>query len=248
MPVSKNRRKSKRGQRRKVNRARAESSRGWGGVPDPFDYPPPPSPPGANPELRPMEISTAGNPRYGMINPPDDPGLSEMEQIDAIIGRSVAFEMTEAHHDNIGLGEIDLGAETPGGDISGPMVATITIDPLSAIDGHPRWKTGQELIYFLDSDPGAFRGEFDGNRWQGLGVPWLECPTAAENCPYRPEHGRPGTPPGCFQCQRGMPPEEVHFHIVEADGLATLCRECWLKGPLPEEDRTLDFDFRFHGE
>ena len=195
-----------------------------------------------------MEISTAGNPRYGVINPPDDPGLSGMEQIDAIIGRSVAFEMTEAHHDNIGLGEIDLGGETSGGDISGPMVATITIDPLSAIDGHPRWKTGQELIYFLDSDPGAFRGEFDGNRWQGLGVPWLECPPEVGDCPHRPEDGSPGTAPGCFQCQRGMPPEEVHFHIVEADGLATLCRECWSKGPLPEEDRTLDFEFRFHGE
>ena len=115
MPVSKNRRKSKKGQRRKVNRAKAESSPGWGGVPDPFDYAPPPSPPGANPELRPMEISTGGNPRYGVINPPDDPGLSEMEQIDAIIGRSVAFEMTEAHHDNIGLGEIDLGAGNVGG-------------------------------------------------------------------------------------------------------------------------------------
>ncbi len=136
MPVSKNRRKSKRAQRRKVNRARAESSLGWGGVPDPFDYPPPPSPPGANPELRPMEISTAGNPQYGVINPPDDPGLSEMEQIDAINGRSVVFEMTEAHHDNFGLREIDLGGEMSCSDISGPMVATITIDPLSAIDGH----------------------------------------------------------------------------------------------------------------
>ena len=246
MPVSKNRRKSKKGQRRKVNRAKAESSPGWDGVPDPFDYPP--SPPGANPGLRPMEISTAGNPRYGMINPPDAPRLSGMEQVDAIIGRSLTFEMTEAHHANIGLGEIDPGGEMSGGDISGPMVATISVDPLSAIDGHPKWKTGQELIDFLDSDPNVFRGEFDGNRWQGLGVPWLECPTEVGDCPHRPEDGSPGTAPGCFQCQRGMAPEEVHFHIVEADGLATLCRECWSKGPLPEEDRTLDFEFRFHGE
>ena len=183
-----------------------------------------------------------------MISPPDDPALSEMEQIDAMIGRSVAFEMTEAHHDYIGLREIDLNGETSGGDISGPMVATITIDPLSTIDGHPRWKTGQELIDFLDSDPDVFRGEFDGNRWHGLAVPWLECPPEVPNCPYGPEDGRPGTPPGCFQCQRETSSEEVHFHIVEADSLATLCNECWSKGPLPEEDRTLNFEFPYHGE
>ena len=181
-----------------------------------------------------------------MISPPDDPALSEMEQIDAIIGRSVAFGMTEAHHDNIGLREIDLGGERSGVDISGPMVATITVDPLSTIDGHPRWETGKELIDFLDSDPNVFREEFDGNRWQGLGVPWLECPPEVGNCPYRPEDGSPGTPTGCCQC--GMPLEEAHFHIVESDSLATLCSECWSKGPLPEEDRTLNFEFRFHHE
>ena len=65
MPVSKNRRKSKRAQRRKVNRAKAESSPGWGGVPDSFDYLPPPSPPDASPEFRPIKIGTGGNPRYG---------------------------------------------------------------------------------------------------------------------------------------------------------------------------------------
>ena len=130
MPVSKNRRKNKKAQRRKVNRAKAESSPGWDGVPDSFDYP---SRAVAHPErfpkFRPMGTGTGGNPRYGVTNPPDDPVLSEMEQIDASIERSVTFEMTETHHDNIGLGEIDLGGEMSGGDISGPMVATITIDP-----------------------------------------------------------------------------------------------------------------------
>ena len=248
MPVSKNRRKSKKAQRRKVNRARAESSPGWGGVPDSFDYPALPSPSDPISGLRPMGIGSGGTLRYGVINPPDDPALSEMEQIDAIIGRSVAFEMTEAHHDNIGLREIDLGGEMSGGDISGPMVATITVDPLSTIEGHPRWKTGQDLIDFLDSDPDVFRGEFDGNRWQGLGVQWLECPPEVPNCPYRLEDGSTGGPPGCFQCQRGMSSEEVHFHIVEVDSVATLCRQCWSKGPLPEEDRTLNFEFQFHEE
>ena len=248
MPVSKNRRKCKKAQRRKVNRAKAETGPGWDGVPDPFDYPPPPSPPNAIPGFRPLGTGTGANPRYEVISSPDNPALSEMEQIDAIIGRSVAFEMTEAHHDTMGLREIDLSGEMSGGDMSGPMVATISVDPFSAIDGHPRWKTGQELIDFLDSDPNVFRGEFDGNRWQGLAVPWLECPPEVENCPYRPDDGRPGTPPGCFQCENGMPPGEAHFHIVEADALATLCRECWSKGPLPEEDRTLNFEFQFHQE
>ena len=58
MPVSKNRRKSKMAQRRKVNRARAESSPGWGGVPDSFDYPALPSPPDTTPGLRPLGIGT----------------------------------------------------------------------------------------------------------------------------------------------------------------------------------------------
>ena len=57
--------------------------------------------------------------RYKVTSPPDDPALSEMEQIDAIIERSVTFEITEAHHDNIGLKEIDLDGEMSGGDIRG---------------------------------------------------------------------------------------------------------------------------------
>ena len=44
MPVSKNRRKSKKAQRRKVSRAKAESSPGWDGVPDPSDSPALPTP------------------------------------------------------------------------------------------------------------------------------------------------------------------------------------------------------------
>ena len=120
--------------------------------------------------------------RYKVTSPPDDPALSEMEQIDAIIERSVTFEITEAHHDNIGLKEIYLDGEMSGGDIPGPMVASVQVDPLSTIEGHPRWQTGQELIDYLDSDPNVFRGEFDGNRWQGMGVPWVECPANIKEC------------------------------------------------------------------
>ena len=236
MPVSKNKRKTKKAQQRKVNRARTESNFGGAGAPDSFDYPPLEAPQGAIPRPLPLGMSIGENRRY-KVNSPDDPALSEMEQIDAIIERSVNFEMTEAHHDNIGLREIDLDGEMEGGDILGPMVARIEVDPLATIEEHPRWKTGQELIDFLDSDPNVFRGEFDGNRWQGLGVPWGECLPAVEDCLDRLESGRSDKLPGCSQCDSRMRSEEVHFHAIEDDNFVTLCDKCWSKGPLPEEDR-----------
>ena len=247
MPVSKNKRKSKKAQSRKVNRAKAEGSFGGDGGPPAFDYPPPLSPSGVIPELMPLGTGIDENRRYKVINPPDDPALSETEQIDAIIERSVNFEMTEAHHDNIGLREIDLDGEI-GGDFQGPMMASVEVDPLSTIEGHPGWQTGQELIDFLDSDPNVFRNQFDGNRWQGLGVTWVECLPEVENFPYRLEEDRTDGPPECWQCESGMRAEEVHFHILDDDGFVTMCRECWSKGPLPEENRTLQFEFQFHGE
>ena len=238
MPVSKNKRKSKKAQSRKVNRAKVAGNFGGGGVNDTFDYPLPEAPQGAIPGIRPPEASIGGNRRY-QVTSPDDPALSEIEQIDAIIERSVTFEMTEPHHDNIGLREIDLDGEMGGGDISAPMVSTIKVDPLSAIEGHPKWQTGQELIDFLDSDPNVFRGEFDGNRWQGSGARWDECPPNVLDCSYRVVVEAPGTPPGCAQCETELRPEEVHFHFLDESSILTMCEGCWSKGPLPEEDRTL---------
>ena len=75
----------------------------------------------------------------------------------------------------------------------------------------------------------------------------MECPPEVENCPDRQEESRSGSPAECPQCENGMRPEEVHFHILESEGLASLCKDCWSKGPLPEEDRTLNFEFQFHG-
>ena len=247
MPVSKNKRKSKKAQRRKVNRATTEGNLGGAGAPNSFNYPPLEAPQGAISGLRPLGMSMGENRRY-KVKSPDDPALSEMEQIDAIIDRSVNFEMTEAHHDNIGLREIDLDGEMEGGDILGPMVARIEVDPLATIEEHPTWKTGQELIDFLDSDPNVFRGQFDGNRWQGLGVPWVECPPEVGDCPDRLEAGRSDNQLGCSQCDRRMRSEEVHFHPIEHDSFVTLCDKCWSKGPLPEEDRTLKFEFQFRRE
>ena len=238
MPVSKNKRKSKKAQSRKVNRAKVAGNFGGGGVYDTFDYPPPEAPQGAIPGTRPPETSIGGNRRY-QVTSPDGPALSELEQIDAITERSVTFEMTEPHHDNIGLREIDLDGEMGGGDISAPMVATIKVDPLTAIEGHPKWQTGQELIDFLDSDPNVFRGEFDGNRWQGSGARWDECPPNVLDCSYRVVLEAPGTPPGCAQCETELRPEEVHFHFLDESSILTMCEGCWSKGPLPEEDRTL---------
>ena len=221
-----------------MNRAKAGGNFGEGGAPPEFDHPPPLSPQGAMPELTALGTGIDENRRY-QVNSPDDQALSEMEQSDAITLRSVTFEMTEAHHDNIGLKEMDLDSEISGGDILGPMEASIEVDPLATIEGHPRWQTGQELIDFLDSDPNVFRGEFNGNRWQGSGARWDECPPNVLDCSYRVVVEVSGTPPGCAQCETELRPEEVHFHILYENSILTICEGCWSKDPLPEEDRTL---------
>ena len=247
MPVSKNKRKSKKAQSRKVNRAKAEGNLGGDGAPPAIDYTPMSQLHEHRTELplheaipgpRTVGTSIGGSPRY-RVTSPDDPALSEMEQINAISERSVIFEMTEAHHDNIGLRETDLDGEMGGGDISGPRVATIRVDPFSTIEGHPKWQTGQELIDFLDSDPNVFRGEFDGNRWQGSEARWDECPPNVLDCPYRAVVEAPGTPPGCVQCETKLPSEEFHFHILDERSVLAMCEGCWSKGPLPEGNRTL---------
>ena len=189
-------------------------------------------------------MSMGGGSRYKVTRPPDNPALSEMQQIDATIERSVTFEMTEAHYDNIGLRGIDLGGETSGGDILELMVASIEVDPLSTIEGHPKWKTGQELIDYLGTDSNVFRGEFDGNRWQGLEIPWMECPPSIKECFDRPGINASGNASHCPQCDTEVGPEETHFHILDEHSVLRLCSRCWAKGPLPEADRTLELDFQ----
>ena len=232
MPVSKNKRKSKKAQSRKVNRAKAGGNFGESGAPSEFDHPPPLSPQGAMPELMPLETSIDENRRY-QVNSPDDQALSEMEQIDAAIERSVTFEMTEAHHDNIGLREIDLDGEMGSGDIAAPMVATIRVDPLSTIEGHPKWQTGQELIEFLNSDPNVFRGEFNGNRWQGSGARWDECPPNGTGL-FVPSGGRGFRDTARMRAvQNGVAtgggPLSLHGRKQHPDNV----RRVLVKGPLP---------------
>ena len=53
-----------------------------------------------------------------------------------------------------------------------------------------------------------------------------------------------GNPPHCPQCDTEVGAAETHFHILDEDGLMRLCERCWSKGPLPEEDRTLELDFQ----
>ena len=243
MPVSKNKRKNKKGQSRKENKAKAANNSDGGGIPATVEYHTPVAQESDILGLRPVGMSMGGSAKYRATSPPDDPALSEMEQIDAIIERSVAFEMTDAHHDNIGLREIELHGETQGGDILGPMVAMIQVDPLATIEEHPRWKTGQELIEYLDSDPNVFRGEFNGNRWQGSGVQWGQCPPTVKDCPDRLEINQCGNAPTCSQCNTEVDPKETHFHILEEEDIPTLCEKCWSKGPLPEEDQTLELEF-----
>ena len=229
MPVSKNTRKSRKGQNRKKSRAKEANNLGGSGFGDQGDSPVindtfPLEPHLGIPGVRTVRMSIGGGSRYKVTSPPDNPSLSEMEQINAIIERSVSFEMTEAHHDNIGLREMDLDGEMSGGDIPGPMVARVDVDPLSTIEGHPKWKTGQELINYLDSDPNVFREEFDGNRWQGLGI---------NDC---------GNAPHCPQCDAEVNPAETHFHILDENQVLRLCARCWAKGPLPNADRTLGLE------
>ena len=114
MPVSKNKRKSKEAQSRKVNRAKAVGNFGEGGVTVTLDYPSAITPATTIPGLTPAGMSNGEDRRYRVTSPPDDPELSETGQIDAIIERPVTFEMTEAHHDNVGLREIDLNQSQGG--------------------------------------------------------------------------------------------------------------------------------------
>ncbi len=64
MPVSKNKRKSKKAQGRKVNRGKAGGNFGGDGTPPEFDHPPPLSPQGAIPEPTALETSIDENRRY----------------------------------------------------------------------------------------------------------------------------------------------------------------------------------------
>ena len=246
MPVSKNKRKSKRGQNRKQARTRAGSNPSFAGEVSAPDYLLPMIPLHETPGIRPVGTAIGGTPRYRLMSP-HDPAQSETEQIDAIIERFVTFEMTEAHYDSIGLREIDLDGEMGVGDILEPMIATVPVDPMAVFDGHPRWTTGQELIDFLDSDPNVFRDEFDGNRWQGSGARWDECPPSVIDCPYRVTVESTGKTPGCVQCETELRPEEVHFHIMDSGNVLTMCGECWSKGPLPAEGRTLGTNFQVRG-
>ena len=244
MPVSKNRRKSMKGQTRKANKAKVANNQGIGGfsdvgMPPALDELPPFEPQAGIPGIRTVGTSVGGSRRYRVTSPPDDPNLSEMEQINAIIERSIAFEMTEAHHNNIGLGDFDLDGEFEGGDIMGPMVARVDVDPLATIEGHPEWKTGQELIDFLDGDANVFRGEFDGNGWQGSGVKWDECLPSVLDCPHRVADEVPGNAPECVQCETELRPEETHFHILDEGSILAMCENCWRKSPLPEKDGIL---------
>ena len=134
MPVSKNKRKSRKGQNRKDSKAKEANNLGGSGfgdqggsvvINDTFPFEPHPGIPGVGT----VGMRMSGGRRYKVTSPPDNPALSEMEQIDAITERSVTFEMTEFHHDSIGLREMDLDGEMSGGDILGPMVARVEVDP-----------------------------------------------------------------------------------------------------------------------
>ncbi len=65
MPVSKNRRKSKRGRRRKENLAKVDAAFGGGGARDQFVSPPQPAPAATPPDVEPQGEGTTEPPGTG---------------------------------------------------------------------------------------------------------------------------------------------------------------------------------------
>ena len=179
---------------------------------------------------------------YEVLTPTAD-GKSDWEREEDEIARSVQFEMTEAHFRATGLDQISFDNLVEPLNNTSPNIATVFVDPLSTIPNHPKWSTGAELILELYQDPNVFRGDFAGNRWQGSGAKWCRCQVEREDCPDRKGISSYGRPPSCAQCQEDLVPDETHYHLVQKTLTNRMCKECWGKGPLPEEDQTLKFRF-----
>ena len=247
MPQSKNKRKNKSAQTKKVNQAKAEKdqmeTRGKTHHDRPGEPPriwanqqPPlgeqsPTPADYAFDIRAHELSPEwnNNPKYKVNR--------FFGQEDSNNFHDVYFEMTEAHYWATEISKVDFMGEIGGGDIIGPDVASLTIDPRDKIIGHPRWKTGEDVIMELDQDPNVFRGEFNGNRWQGTGSLWAGCPPERTDCWDRQGITSCGNPPVCNQCVEGIKTEETHYHILKGEEPGRICQKCWTKGSLPPEDQ-----------
>lgn len=249
MPRSKNKRKNKSAQTRKVNRNKAVNREKintveLGNSPSMQE-----NPERFSPEQNKIQEATIpGFQNYGFSprwnNEPEykvDIFFDDDESLDQ--DQSVHFEMTEAHYRSTEIGKVDFMAEIGGGDIMGPDVASVSIDPRDKIIGHPRWTTGEDAIRELDQDPNVFRGEFDGNRWQGRGSDWAECPPDRADCWDRQGITSCENPPVCSQCQEETKPAETHYHILEHNEPGRLCQICWAKSPLPPEDQAERIEF-----
>ena len=262
MPQSKNKRKNKSAQTRKVNQTKAESqekinsskfSEPSSVLENPRNSFGEPSSVLENPrnsfgEQSPIPV----NPSQGIRTYGFSPGWKSEpeykietswngEDLDDL--QHVHFEMTEAHFWATEISKVDFMAEIEGGDIMGPDVASVDIDPRDKIIGHPRWETGKDAIRELDTDPSVFRGEFDGNRWQGKGSTWADCPPERKDCWDRQGITSCGNSPVCSQCQEETKPEETHYHILEHEKPGRMCQKCWNKGPLPLENRVEGIKF-----
>ena len=258
MPQSKNRRKNKSAQTRKVNQAKAEKvqaekiqaeTRGKSNHERPGEQPKiwaNPQPPLGEQSPIPADhvsgIRTHGfspgwnsEPEYKVDSFFDEEDLDDSHLVD--------FEMTEAHFRATEISKVDFMAEIGGGDNMGPDVASVTINRRDKIIGHPRWKTGEDAITELDQDPNVFRGEFNGNRWQGRGSPWAECTPERTDCWDRQGITSCANSPVCIQCIEGMKTEETHYHILEEEEPGRICQKCWTKGSLPPENQVEKIEF-----
>ena len=248
MPQSKNKRKNKSAQTRKVNQTKAESqekinsskfSQPSSVLENPWSSFGEQSPIPVNPlqGIRTYGFSSGweSKPEYKVETSWDGENFDNLQD--------VHFEMTAAHFWATEISKVDFMAKIEGGDIMGPDVASVAIDPRDKIIGHPRWETGKDAIRELDTDPSVCRGEFDGNRWQGRGSNWADCPPERKDCWDRQEITSCGNLPVCTQCQEETKPEEIHYHILDHEKPGRMCQKCWNKGPLPPEDRVEEIEF-----
>ena len=248
MPQSKNKRKNKSAQTRKVNQTKVESQEKINSTK--FSQPSSvlenprssfgeqnPIPVNPNQGIRTYGFSSGweSEPKYKVETSWDGENFDNLQD--------VHFEMTEAHFWATEISKVDFMAKIEGGDIMGPDVASVCIDPRDKIISHPRWETGKDAIRELDTDPSVFRGEFDGNRWQRRGSNWADCPPERKDCWDRQGITSCGNPPVCTQCQEETKSEEIHYHILEHEKPGRMCQECWNKGPLPPEDRVEEIEF-----
>ena len=188
-------------------------------------------------------LSVGNRPRY-KVEHPVNPLLNQEENWDAEDERTVTFVTTEAHWNALELAQVELSGEISE-DLVCPGLAEVSIDPLSKIMGHPKWRTGADVITELDLDAMCYRNEFGGNYWQGRGTKWGACSESRADCFDRQGLTLCGNPPVCNQCQGRLIVNKTHYHLFDQEYPGRLCEVCWGKDALPTSDEIPGTEFEF---